>query len=196
VKGKAVIHATRYLFGLDPAATQTSPAERETIARFARGRQKALEIGVFEGATTALIAKQLAPDGNLFGIDPFFAGRLGICWSRVIAQREIARSGVGHKVTLIPMLSHEAASRISEDLFDFVFIDGDHSLQAITQDWADWSGCVQTDGMMLVHDTQVPSHNPGVRELGSYQYFQKTIVHDPRYELLETVDSLSVLRRR
>jgi predicted O-methyltransferase YrrM len=196
VKGKAIIHAARYLLGLERAASQTSSAEQETIARFARGRRRALEIGVFEGATTALIAEQLAPDGNLFGVDPFFTGRLGICWSKIIAQREIARAEVGPKVTLISALSHNAAGQIAEDFFDFVFMDGDHSLQAIAQDWADWSGRVEIGGVMLLHDTQVPRHNPRVRELGSYQYFQQTIAHDPRYELLETIDSLSVLRRR
>jgi predicted O-methyltransferase YrrM len=194
--GQAALHTARYLLGLDRAATQTSAAERETIARFARGRRQALEIGVFEGATTALIAKEIATDGTLFGVDPFFAGRLGICWGKIIAEREVNRAGVGRKVVLVRSLSHDAAVQIANDSFDFMFLDGDHSLRAIAQDWADWSGRVATGGVMLLHDTQVPPHNPRVRELGSYLYFQDTISRDSRFELLETVDSLSVLRRK
>lgn len=195
LSGKALIHTGRYFLGLDRAETQTSATERETIARFARDRRRALEIGVFEGATTTLIAKQLAADGMLFAVDPFFPGRLGICWSQFIAKREVRRSGVARKVTFLRSLSHDAAGQLAENFFDFIFLDGDHSLSAIAQDWADWSGRVAPNGVILLHDTQVPPYNPRVRELGSYRYFQETISHDPRYELLEIVDSLSVLRR-
>jgi len=192
--GKAFSHAVRHLFGLDDAVTQTSAAERATIAEFARGRKTAVEIGVFEGFTTALIAKHLAPHGKLFAVDPFFPGRLGICWSRFIAEREVRRTGVASKVNFIRSLSHDAASQITESSFDFIFIDGDHSIEGITQDWADWSGRIAPDGVILLHDTQVPSHNPLVRELGSYRYFQETISRDPRFRTLKTVDSLSVVQ--
>jgi predicted O-methyltransferase YrrM len=193
--GKTIVHTIRYLIRLDAAATQTSPPEREMLSRFACGRRRAVEIGVFEGATTALIAKNMAPDGKLYAVDPFFSGRLGICWGKVIAKREIKRSGVGDRISLVEALSHDAAAIITENDFDFIFIDGDHSLPAIRQDWGDWSGRIVSGGVALLHDTQVPQHNPRVRELGSYQYFQETISHDPRFELLDLVDSLSVLRR-
>lgn len=193
--GKALIHAARYFLGLEAAATQTSGTERAAIARFAAGRRTALEIGVFEGVTTVLIAKQLTPDGTLFGVDPFFPGRLGICWSKLIAQREVARAGVASKINFIRSLSHEAATRLTENGFDLIFIDGDHSLEGIRQDWADWSGRIAPDGVILLHDTQVPPHNPLVRDLGSYRYFQETISRDPRFQVLEIVDSLSILGR-
>jgi hypothetical protein len=48
---------------------------------------------------------------------------------------------------------------------------------------------------VLLHDTQVPAHNPHVADLGSFQYFRDTISHDERFEIVEIVDSLSVLRR-
>lgn len=193
--GQVLIHAARHFLRLDEAATQTSAAERAAIARFAHGRRTALEIGVFEGFTTALIAKQLAPEGKLFAVDPFFSGRLGICWSRFIAQRQVGRAGVAGKVIFVRALSHEAANQIPENSFDLIFIDGDHSIEAIKQDWADWSGRIASDGVILLHDTQVPPHNPLVRDLGSYRYFQETISRDPRFKVLEIVDSLSVLGR-
>ena len=192
--GQAVLHTARYLLGLDTAATQTSPREREAIARFARGRRQALEIGVFEGATTALIAKEIAPDATLFAVDPFFPGRLGICWGKMIAEREVSRTAGARKVVFLRCLSHDAVSQIAND-FDFIFLDGDHSLAAIAQDWTDWSVRVVPGGVMLLHDTQIPAHNPRVGELGSYRYFHEIISRDPRFEILETVDSLSVLRR-
>jgi hypothetical protein len=41
----------------------------------------------------------------------------------------------------------------------------------------------------------VPDHDPSVAELGSHQFFESEIRHDPRFVLLEQVDSLSVLQR-
>ncbi len=90
---------------------------------------------------------------------------------------------------------HEAGTEI-EGEFDLVFMDGDHSLRGITQDWSDWAGRIVAGGIATLHDTRVPAHNPSVRNLCSYHYFESCIRHDIRFELLEQVDSLSVLRRR
>ena len=75
--------------------------------------------------------------------------------------------------------SWEAAKRL-EGAFDLIFIDGDHSLEGIKQDWADWSDRVQPDGIVALHDTRVPAHNPHVAQLGSYLFFELHIKADPR----------------
>jgi len=55
---------------------------------------------------------------------------------------------------------------------------------------------VLKSGILTPHDTRVPDYNkPSVRDLGSYKYFESHIKKDARFELLEQVDSLSVLRR-
>jgi hypothetical protein len=46
-----------------------------------------------------------------------------------------------------------------------------------------------------LHDTLVPPYNPGVAKLGSHKYFVEHIQHDARFEMVEQVDSLSILRR-
>jgi len=192
---KAFQHLIKYWLGLDRAQTQTTQAERDCIVRHATGRKRAVEIGVYEGVTTGTIAAALPPDATLFGIDPFIAGRIGICWGKPIARREARRGKPKCKVVFIEEFSPAAAAKI-EGTFDFVFIDGDHSLDGITQDWQDWAPRLDEDGIIALHDTVVPAHNAGVANLGSHQYFVEHIQHDPEFELIEQVDSLSVLRRR
>ena len=187
-----------YAVGLQRAATQVTPAELECLLVHARSKQRLLEIGVYEGASTTLLIGAAAGDAHVYAVDPFLKGRLGICWAKGIALKQIAigiRSNADVRVHVVEQFSHDAAAAI-EGSFDFMFIDGDHSLEGIRQDWDDWSGRVNDGGIIALHDTRVPSHNPGVAQLGSFQYFQSTIRVDPRFDLLQQVESLSILRRR
>jgi predicted O-methyltransferase YrrM len=185
----------RYRFGLDQAQTQTTLAERDAVAQYAAGKMRAAEIGVFEGVTTGVIAQALSERGEFFAIDPFIAGRIGICWGKPIAMRESKRGKPKCKLHFVQCFSHEAAKRI-EGKFDFVFIDGDHSLDGIKQDWDDWSSRLEPNGIIALHDTIVPAHNPNVAKLGSHHYFVSHIQYDQRFELIKQIDSLSFLKRK
>lgn len=195
MRGKALIHSVRHLLGWDAASTQTTPRERDAIGRYADNRYSAVEIGVYEGVSTAIIARNLKPNGKLYAIDPFFPGALGVCWAKMTAQAEVRRARVASKVKFVRALSNEACKQIRDVMFDYIFIDGDHSFTAIRQDWEDWSPRVESGGVILLHDTEIPNHNPNVKALGSYKYFREFIVHDNRFRVIETIDSLNVLRR-
>ena len=80
---KTLGHLMRYYLGLEPASSQTSEAERNALALYAAGRRSLsgdrcvrrtdnLGVGEVDGSG----------EGVLYAIDPFLAGRLGICWSR------------------------------------------------------------------------------------------------------------------
>src|SRR2546430_17024549 len=75
------IHALRCLIGLDKPYTQTTDAERHCLATYAVGRHRLLEIGVYEGVSTNVLASAISPTGVLYAVDPFTPGRLGFCWS-------------------------------------------------------------------------------------------------------------------
>src|SRR6188768_379205 len=117
--GKTLKHLIRYLLGLETAHTQTTEAERAALSRFASGRKRLAEIGVYEGFTTARLLHAMAPDGEFHAIDPFFAGRIGICWSKWIALHEVAKVRPRRRVIFVQKLSHEAVHLIQGD-FDFV----------------------------------------------------------------------------
>ena len=183
----------RHHFGLDAAHTQTTTVERKCIQKYVVEAKTAVELGVYEGVTTTLIRESMKTDGVLYAVDPFFPGRVGVCWGKMVAKTEIAR-GRGATVVFVEKLSTEAASEVPIQI-DFIFIDADHSYDGIRKDWELWAGRVREGGMALLHDTRIPAHNPDVARLGSFRYFEEVIRFDKRYELLEQVDSLSVLRR-
>jgi len=193
--GNALLHTLRYFIGLDSANTQTTNAEQERLQHYATGCRRAVEIGVAEGVNTRSIAESLAEDGVLYAIDPFFSGRLSVCWGELIARAQVRRGGLEERVRFIQMLSWEACDKI-DGTFDFVFIDGDHSLDGIRRDWADWSKKVQREGIIALHDTNIPPNESDRSKLGSHKYFQSVIQHDERFRIVEQVDSLSILQRK
>jgi predicted O-methyltransferase YrrM len=189
---RTAIHAIRCLIGLDKPYTQTTGAERNCLATYAAGRHRLVEIGVYEGVSTNILAGAMSPTGILYAVDPFTPGRLGFCWSELVARKEALRS---HKnIIFIKLLSRDAACVIDGD-FDMIFVDADHSIDGIKQDWKDWSSRIVPGGIIALHDTRVPEHDPNVGTYGSYKFFEQHIRDDPRFALVEQVDSLSILRR-
>lgn len=192
--GAAASHMIRYFLGFDQAETQTTEAERNCLIEFVKDRTRVLEIGVYEGVSTRILRKHMAASGTLFAVDPFFTGRFGVSWSQLIALHEARRQNDGRKIVFIRAMSHDATQSL-DGLFDFIFIDADHSLQGIRTDWEDWSRRVASGGVICLHDTRVPAHNSAVARLGSFQYFESDIRKDPRFRIVTQVDSLSVLER-
>ena len=190
--GESLRHAASVVLGRGVPATQTTCAEQDTLRRHARGCRRAVEIGVFEGFNTRLVAEEMADDGVLYGIDPFFRGRFGVSWGKVIARRHIHRSDAAARVRFVEMLSWEAASAL-DGSFDFAFVDGDHSWDGIERDWTDWAPRISTGGIVALHDTWWTQEDPP--PLDSYRFFEDVIQPDPRFEQIEAVDSLAVLRR-
>lgn len=194
IAGEAFFHFLRVLFGREEPETQTTQAERDCLRKYAHNKTRLVEIGVFEAVTTAILASSMAPTGECFAIDPFQKGRFGVCWSKLITKIYLRRNKISSKITLVESLSHDAAA-IIKGSFDFIFIDGDHSLYGIRTDFEDWSMRLRPSGILALHDTSIPSHNPEVRNLGSYKYYQETIALDPGFKIVETVDSLNILRK-
>lgn len=192
--GNTLLHCLRTVLGLEEGRTQTTPAERELIGRYARHARRAVEIGVYEGVTSCVIAANLADGGRLHAVDPFPPGRLGIRYGKIVARSLLRRRGLLPRVSFVQMLSWEAVEVLPDD-FDFVFIDGDHSWEGIERDWRDWSGRIASGGHIALHDTSVPAHDATVADLGSLRYFEDHIRRDSRFKRVDGVDSLNVLGR-
>jgi predicted O-methyltransferase YrrM len=194
MRGNALIHFFGCLLGLDKPHSQTTENEKNAITKYATGSTCAVEIGVYEGVNTTNIAKTIGPGAFLYAIDPFVKGRLGICYYEKIAKQQVRKNNVDGKIKFIQAFSAEAAPLVPEQI-DFMFIDGDHSIEGIKKDWELYAPKIKPGGLMLLHDTRVPAHDPSVANLGSHQYFESVIKHDSRFTLVDAVDSLSVLRK-
>ena len=192
MKGNAFIHYVKYLLGIENPETQTTINERAVIREFSKNAKCCVEIGVFEGVNTVIIAESMDPEGMLYGIDPFFKGRLGVSYHELITRRSIAKSKSGKRIKLLPVFSYDAVHDVPDQI-DFIFIDGDHSYEGIKRDWEDWSEKIRPGGVIALHDTSVPDHDSSISQLGSFKFYNEIINSDPRFKTVRTVDSLNIL---
>lgn len=188
-------HFVLWQFGLVEAETQTTLAERDRLAHHASGRRRLVEIGVWHGVTTRRLRAAMAPDGELFAVDPYTPGRLGFSVQRYIAHRVVGEEHNG-SVRWIRSTGAEAGRvfALQEALVDFVFIDGDHSFQGLREDWDAWSGLVAPGGIVALHDSRSTSTRD-IEDAGSVRFTREIILHDRRFQTIETIDSVTVLRR-
>lgn len=187
------LHTLKFLTGTENPNALLTHSEITLVKRYANGCKRGVEIGVYEGFTTAEIAKSIDVNGILFAIDPFYKGRLGICWAEIIARVNLKREKVFHKVKFIKKLSHRAVNDIDNNI-NFCLIDGDHQLEAFRRDWDDYSPKIAKGGYIALHDTAfTPKINYTNFEL--INYFQKVIKCDGRFELVDGVDSLSIFKK-
>jgi predicted O-methyltransferase YrrM len=189
-------HLVRWAVGFAPAQTQTTETERQCLVAHAAGRRRLAEIGVFEGVTTCLLRRAMAPDGVLFAIDPYPVGRLGFSAQRAIAHREVKRVGNG-RVHWLRTTGAEAARDpcVTAAPIDLLFIDGDHSYEGLRADWEGWSASIAPGGVVGLHDSR-PTPTRPIQDAGSVRYTAAVVVQDARFEVVSEVESLTVLRRR
>lgn len=193
---RVTTHFLLWALKLARAETQTSDAERASLARHAAGKKRVVEIGVWHGVTTKVLRNAMASDGILLGVDPYPKGRFGFSVQRIIAQREIARVTIGtmewQRLSGVEAARLYAASKRPPP--DFIFIDGDHSYEGLRGDWEAWNPLVAPQGIIALHDS-CSSAERNIEGAGSVIFTRKVILPDPRFRLLETVDTLTVMAR-
>jgi predicted O-methyltransferase YrrM len=193
---RVIPHLVLWQLGLATAETQTTEAERDCLARYATGRKRLAEIGVWHGVTTKRLRAAMAPDGELYAVDPYPRGRLGFSAQRHIARREVARvrNGIVHWIRATGADAGRQLAAARAPAVDFVFIDGDHSYEGLRGDWEAWAGLLRHDGIVALHDSRsTPQRN--LAGAGSVRFTQDVVLHDPRFVPVDAVDSLTVLRR-
>jgi len=194
---RVITHFGLWLVGLEQAQTQTSAGERACLAKHAAGKQRLLEIGVWHGVTTRVLRSVMDPGATLYAVDPFPPGRLRFSFQYLIAHREVGAVRNG-KVVWVRATGEEAARRHRQQglpPLDFIFIDGDHSYEGLKTDWTGWSPLLAPGGVVALHDSRDTKESPRPGA-GSVRYTSEVIVKEPGFELIEELESLTVLRRR
>ena len=120
---------------------------------------KVAEIGVFEGYTSATLLDR-RPDLHLTMIDPWrtYPGKdlIGIQdqaffeRAHAIALRRTAPHRSRTDIVRLP--GHEASKVKPNGYYDLVFIDADHTYEAVKQDILDWWPKVKVGGRLCGHD--------------------------------------------
>ncbi len=120
------------------------------------GFKVGVEVGVLEGTYSEVLC-QSNPDLKLFSVDPWLFYPV---YKNFRKQRdhdrayEIAKNKLAKYPNnkIIKTWSVEAAKDFADESLDFVYIDADHSFQAVTNDIAVWSKKVRKGGIIAGHD--------------------------------------------
>jgi hypothetical protein len=128
-----------------------------TLRTFPESRRTAVEIGVWKGAWSVGILKNV-PESSVLGVDPY-------AWPsgheiRSILESRIASAGVTGRFRLVRSLS-DASHELGLDRPAIVHVDGDHTETGARAD-LEWAGqVVAADGLVIVDDYSHPWF-PGV----------------------------------
>jgi predicted O-methyltransferase YrrM len=187
---KSLFHFFKFTLGLESAHSQVTERELELLLRYSRDARTICEIGCYEGRTSVALARNAA--GNVYSIDPFFRGRLGICYSEWVARLNRWRNGV-ENLSYLRGLSQEVGRRFDLPI-DFLFIDADHSYEAVKADWSLWFPKVKKGGYIALHDSKPTANSP--RFLGSMRFYSEDLPKIAGVTECDGVDSLVILQCR
>jgi len=139
-------------------------------------REKVVAIDHFRGSPehqpgAAMAAAVLGTEGSTFAA----------------FQENIQRAGIADYVTPICKSSEDAARAWSGPI-RLLFIDGDHSYESVSRDFALWSPFVVPGGLVCLHDV---GNSPDVT-----RFHQHLLQHGPAFESVFVVASLAVLRKK
>lgn len=186
---RTLFHFCKVIAGLDRPETQVTPDELAMILKYAHSAEKVVEVGCYEGATTAALA--LNTFGQVYSVDLFTPGKAGICYSYWVARTNLFRNRISN-VHLIKATSLEAARQFSLEI-DFLFIDADHSREGVEADWSAWFPKVSSGGIIAMHDCRISKNSP--LELGSMQFYRECLSKLEAVAEVDGVDSLAVFRK-
>lgn len=186
-------HCVGVMLGLEKAKTQLTEAETVAIEELARSCETVVELGVFEGVTSARIASAMSR-GRLFCVDPFFSGRLGIPYGLLITRHQLARAKkVGLRVEIVRKMSYDYV-REAPDRIDLLFVDADHSYAAVKRDWDDWLPKVASNGYIALHDSR-PIPGRCSETCGPVRLAREIRASRTDVALVREVDTLSVFQK-
>lgn len=174
--------------GLDSAVSQVTEQELEMLLRYSHDARTICEIGCYEGRTSVALAKSTS--GTVYSIDPFFRGRLGICYSEWVAKLNRRRNGTQNLIYLKGL--SEKVSREFDLPIDFLFIDADHSYDAVRLDWKQWFPKVKHGGYIALHDCRPAVNSPQL--LGSMRFYSEDVPKIAGIRECDGVDSLVILQ--
>jgi predicted O-methyltransferase YrrM len=114
--------------------------------------QRIVEIGRFKGGSTVVMASAMAPSAHLLSLDLHVPQPGGVDGARLDAELAdaLARLGLADRVDL--RIADSRAVDLPEPGFDVLFVDGDHSYEGSSADFARWAPLLRPGGHLVAHD--------------------------------------------
>jgi len=134
------------------------------LARFGPGQGEVVEIGSFMGRSTCWLASglALAGRGKVTAVDTFQGSpehqsdphlKKILAEGKLFAAFQVMVEQHGLAAHVHPLVGDaHALARTWTNPLRLLFIDGDHSYQAVSRDFADWAKFVVPGGVVCLHD--------------------------------------------
>lgn len=142
-----------------------------------------IEIGVQLGINSYMLLDACPNIKKITGIDPYepYAD-----WNRYISQQDQDasyaifcqnRKLLGNRFELIKAKSSEVYESLPDESFDFVFIDGDHSIREVLNDLENYMPKVKKGGILAGHDIGLHSVNMALRSWCKRKFISTSDIH-------------------
>jgi hypothetical protein len=131
---KSLVHLIKCIVHMDSPSSQVTESELQMLLKYSRNAKVVCEIGCFEGKTSVALAKNTV--GAVYSVDPFFKGRLHISYGEWIARLHRKRSRAKN-LFFLKGFSQDVVRDFRLPI-EFLFIDADHSYEAVKGDWNSW----------------------------------------------------------
>lgn len=157
----------------------------------------ACEIGSFHGRTAVLLAQFFKVWSIDLGGDLFHGseniGAIGKIDRETLLTNLAQRNLIPDRVTPICGTSNFLSDVSVEQLFNFVFIDGDHSYEWCKRDLENISWCCNHISIIAIHDYQ--AGRPTCKDYGVVQAVDEFLEANKEYKILDCIDSLMIISR-
>jgi predicted O-methyltransferase YrrM len=168
-------------------------AQLYRIASFLPPESTIVEIGSWKGKSTYCLAKGIKK-GKVIAIDPFDSSgdeASSLVYQQLKGEKSLLEQftqkmeqlKVIEKIETYQGLSQDFVNKVKK--IDFLFIDGDHSIDGCNYDFTNYSTAISSGGYLAIHD-----YYPSRKDLGPTWVIENKILPSQEYELIGVVDSL------
>lgn len=159
----------------------------------AMGFTKGAEIGVWRGAYAATFCQD-SPNMHMLCVDPWESYPAWVDTKNAMppaearafmaqSYRDAVHKLRGLNATIVRKFSKDAADDVPDGSLDFVYIDGNHVLEAVTEDLTLWAPKVRSGGVVAGHDYRRFENKPFVHVVDAVNAYTEAHAIDPWFVL-------------
>lgn len=168
-------------------------AETQCLMKYAKQAKRGIvEIGLLDGGNTREMG--LVASVPIYGIDPLIIDSMS---DSLIGSEEAIRSNMSFykEFYFYKDYSYNVVKKWKHE-FDFIWIDGDHTYNAVRKDFEDWFPLLEDGGYIAFHDsapvTSVESTHHGYE--GPIKLVNE-LKNNNELKFIETQDSISLFKK-